>query len=161
MSNKLKYGLAPGSAEPIFGHALMPFYASQVFSLLSGRYVRFDTDYGYWKICENNASLVGGYVMEGGFTGSSTSGATKLPVIRNVNKCVFELPYAATGAAATLTAAVLAVLYDKLIDIYVASNIMYADNATDQANLRVRGGDVDNNTLYVSVIDSAIGQAGT
>lgn len=159
MSNKQKYGLAPGSAEPIFGDALMPFKASQVFSALSLRYVRYDTGDGYWITCGDNESAVGGYVMDAGFTGSTTSGATKLPVIRNVGQVVVEGPYAADGAAATLTAAVLATLYDKIIDIYVTANIMYADNAATQNILRVHGGDVDNNTLYVSVMDADIGQA--
>jgi hypothetical protein len=159
MSNKLIYGLAPGSAEPLFGATLRPFKASQVFKALSLRYVRYDTGDGYWLTCGDNEAAVGGFVMESGFTGSSTAGATKLPVIRNVGQCVFEGPYAAAGAAATLTQAVLDTLDDKIIDLYVASSIQYADNATTQHILRVHGGDVDNNTLYVSVMDADIGQA--
>lgn len=159
MSNKMKYGLAPGSADPIWGSSLAKMYASVVLNHLSGRYVRYDSGDAGWILCANDEAKVGGYIMESGFTCNATTGITQLPVIRNVNECAFELPYAASGAAATLTQAVLDVLWDKIIDIYVTGNIQYADNATSQTIIRVRGGDVENNTLYTSVIDADIDQA--
>jgi len=152
--SKNKLGTCDGKQDVVLCEGA--FYASAVLSAKSGRFVIYDTTSGYWKVAPDNADKITGYVEEH-LTCSATSGGTVLSII-SVRDRVFELPYAASGVVATLTDAVGKTLIGKLIDVYVASDIQYADNATSQAILRVEGYDVAENTLKVSVIDSAIAQ---
>jgi hypothetical protein len=83
---------------------------------------------------------------------SSTKGGTKFP-ITDVEGRISELPYAVSGAAATLTLAVAKTLIGKKIDLYVDANgVQYADNTASQAVLQVKGYSVKRNTLRVMVI---------
>lgn len=156
MSNKNKYGVVQGS--PIFS-TTGKFGASDVLSAKSGRYVVYDVSETYFRAVNNGENKITGYVEES-LTCSATAGNTVLPVALNVADFVCELPYSFDGATATLTQATLDTIIGKLIDIYVASNIQYADNRTTVADsiLRIVGGSVENNTLYVTVVDSAINQ---
>ena len=152
---ELKFGTVDGKVNEIYTKGA--FQASQVLPAKSGRFVTYDVSDASWISCENDEATIGGYVEES-LTTSATKGATSLGII-SVRQRVFKLPYAAAGAAATLTAAVAITLVGKLIDLYVDGNgVQYADNAASQAILRVEGHDVDNNALLVSVIDSAIVQ---
>lgn len=148
----LKYGIRSGT--PNYTH-LAPFKASEVLSAKSGRLVLYDISDAYWRLVANGEAVVGGYV-DHSLTCSATAGQTKLPIATNVDQLVFEMPYAYNGAAATLTSAVLETIVGKLIDIYVASNIQYADNrdSVSDSVLEVVGGDVNANTLYVKVVAS-------
>lgn len=151
----LKYGTFDGKDDVIVVSGA--FKASQKLPAKSGRFVIYDTSEAYWIPADDNAAAIGGYV-EQSLTTSATAGGTVLPIIDPKGR-IFELPYAATGAAATLTATVLKTLIGKFIDLYVdGDGIQYADNAANQAILRVEGGNVDNNTLYVSIKDSVVTQ---
>lgn len=153
--SKIKYGLCDNKEDLVLTKGA--FGASKVLPAKSGRFVIYDISDGYWKGVANDTTAIGGY-LEQSLTTSTSAGATVLPII-DVKGRTFELPYAAAGAAATLTEAVLATLIGKLIDIYVdANSVQYADNAANQAIFRVEGGDVAENTLKVSIIDSAITQ---
>ena len=155
---KTKYGIAPYSGlDPIYGPE-MGVYTSNVFSLKSGRYCVYGTSSAGMLACADNAAAISGFTQWTG-TASATTLATKISVAYNIDQFATEMPYAASGAAATLTAAVLITIYSKLIDIFVSSNIQYADNAASQSVLRVVGGDVAENTLYVHVVDSKMNQA--
>jgi hypothetical protein len=148
----LKYGVVWGT--PIFGHKA-PWLASDVVSKKSGRYCVYDISDGYWRASNNGENKISAYV-EHDFTAGSSSGAEEYPVAQNVNAFCTELPYAIGGAAGTLTEALLATYLSLLMDLYVASNIQYADIQTNDNILRCWGGSVSHNTLFVTVVDSAI-----
>ncbi len=158
MGMKTKYGVAPYSTVKPIESPEGLFYASQVLSKLSGRYVVYGTSSTYFLACADNAAAASGYVTWTGTT-SSTNGGTKLAIAMNIDQFATELPYAASGAAATLTNAVLVTLYSKLIDMYVTSNIQYADNNASQSAFRIVGGDAAENTLYITVLNSKLNQA--
>ena len=150
---KLKYGIADSKQNESYYTGA--FYASQKLLAKSGRFVVYDISDGYMKACADNAAAVTGYVEEV-MTTSATNGGTSLRII-DVRGKTFELPYAASGAAATLTEAVGKALIGKKIDLYVdADGVQYADNAANQAAFRVAGYNVAENTLLVSVLDANI-----
>ena len=144
------------------------FEASQKLPALSGRFVYYDISSGAsnhagWLACADNSVTIGGFcnhdtdLMTSKAT-SSTANGTRLPII-SVKDRVFELPYAASGAASTLTLAVAEALIGKKIDLYVDDNgVQYADNATSQEVLQVEGYSVERNTLKVSVVPAYIVQ---
>ncbi len=157
MSIKTKYGIAPYSGiDPVFGPEI-GLKASQTFYVKSGRYLTYDTGDTAFKSTANAEAAISAYTDWTG-TGSSTLLATKISMAFNVDQFATELPYA-VSAASTLTAAVLVTIYSKLIDLYV-STYQYADNnASIQDSLfRVVGGDVAENTLYVTVVASKMNQ---
>lgn len=142
--------------------------ASQKLPAIGGRFVYWDISDAIWKACADNAVAIGGWVEQStdslpAGTGatkatSTTKGADKFAII-DVEDRIVELPYAASGASATLTEAVGAGLIGKKIDLYVDANgVQYADNATNQAILQVKGYDVSRNTLKVEVIPAYIVQ---
>lgn len=134
------------------------FYASQKLPATGGRFVYYDISDGYWKACTDNITTFGGWVEQADAVTSTTNGGTKYPII-DVEGRVFELPYATSGAASTLTEAVGKTLIGKKIDLYVDANgIQYADNAANQAVLQVKGYDAARNTLKVMVIPAYIVQ---
>lgn len=152
--SKLKYGVVP-TGQPMRRLAdNAGFKASEVLSAKSGRFCVYDISETYWMVCDDNADTIGGYTPS--VKSSVGTSGDRFPVF-SVAGHWFELPYAASGVAATLTDAVGKALVGKKIDLLVASNIQYADNATSQAILRVVDYDVAENTLTVEVIDSAIG----
>lgn len=155
----LKYGVVGSSQEPLVPYCVGAFKASQVLSNKSGRFVTYDDSDNYWKTAESGEAKIGGYV-EQSLTTSATAGGTKLSIFSVKNK-VFELPYAnATSVTTQLTQATLDDLIGKTCDLYVASNIQYADaGATTDNMFRIVGGDPAKGygTLWVEIIDSFIG----
>lgn len=153
--SRLKYGVRFGM--PLFT-TVGEFNSSVVLSPKSGRYVTYDESGDHWILTPDNGADIGGYVQHS-LTTSSTDKGTKLPIATNIGDFITEMPYANDGSASTLTAALLLDLIggdeDLGCDIYV-STLQYADAATSQKVIRVHGGSVKNNTLYVSVIDTAI-----
>jgi hypothetical protein len=151
-----------------FVMCLGEFSASQKLPARGGRFVYWDISDGAttggWNACTDAITTFGGWVEQhtDGLTSGATSatkGATKFQVIDIENR-IFELPYAAAGATATLTEAVGRVLIGKKIDLYVDSDgVQYAENATSQAVLQVKGYSVERNTLKVMVIPAYIVQA--
>jgi hypothetical protein len=137
------------------------FVASQKLPKLGGRFVYYDISETGWKSCTDGIQTIGGWVdqdtdsMPAGTyaTGatSTTALATKFP-ITDVEHRIFELPYATSGAAATLTEAVGATLIDHACGLYVSSaSIQYAD-PTKSAVFVIKGYDVSRNTLKVEVL---------
>jgi hypothetical protein len=129
---KVKLGACDNKLD--FEMCIGEFSASQKLPAKSGRFVYWDISDGAtsggWNACTDGIATFGGYVKQH-LTTSATKGATKLPII-DIEGRVFELPYAASGAAATLTEAVGRILLGKKIDLYVDSDgIQYAENATD------------------------------
>lgn len=152
MGARTKYGVRFGTPDFTTKGALYTDGSTAVvLSKKSGRYVVNDVSDDAFKICADNAAAITGYV-EQDLTSSTTSKKTVVSVATNVDQFVCELPYALAGAAGTLTDATLADAKGRQIDLYVASNIQYADVASDQAVFECVGGSVENNTLYVKVI---------
>jgi hypothetical protein len=157
MSNKLKYGVVPSyGCEPAYTWEA-EMLASDVLSPKSGRLVVYDIGDTYFRAVNNGENKVSGYVDQD-FTASSTSGNDKIPIAMNCDQFATEMPYATAGAAGTLTAATLKTYIAKLFDLYVTGNIQYADNQQNDSLMRVIGGDVDNNTIYVVVMNAILGQ---
>ena len=159
MSNKLKLGIVNSSRTPLVPYTVGAFLASDVLSALSGRFVVYDESDTYWRASNSGEATLNGYV-EQHLTCSSTNGGSKLPIF-DVRGLTFELPWAnATDVTTALTKAVLDALIGQLCDIYVASNIQYADSGATSDNIfRIVGGDPDGGTygtLFVQVVDGAI-----
>lgn len=159
--SKLKYTSNDEKRDRVM--CLGAFYASQKLPAKSGRFVYYDISDAYWKACADNSVTLGGWVEQhtSDLTSdatSATNGGTKFQII-DVEGRTFELPYAASGAASTLTETVGAALIGKKIDLYVDSDgIQYADNTANQAVLQVKGYNVAENTLTVMVIPAYIVQ---
>lgn len=151
----LKFGTCDGKENITFTEGA--FGSSQVLPSKSGRFVVKASGASIWTAAADNAVKLGGYLEES-LTTSAISGETKLPVI-DLRGRTFELPYAAAGAAATLTEVVGITIIKKLIPLYVDGNSnQYANNAAGGGILRIEAFSVANNTLKVSVIDSAISE---
>ena len=157
----LKYGVVDGQPQHTFWGVTGTLITSGLLPAKSGRLVVYDVSDTTWKQCADNAAYITGYVEQVFPTAASCPAGTKVPIV-SVKGHVFELPFARSGAAATLTQAILDAIVGLKIDIYVdGSYIQYADDANsgtagNQAVLLVEGGNLANNTLYVSVVDSAI-----
>lgn len=152
----LKYSSCDNKKDFVMGKGA--FYASQKLPPTGGRFAYYDISDGYWKSCTDNQQAIGAWVEESDAVTSTTNGGSSYQLV-DVEGRIFELPYAASGAAATLTEAVAKTLVGKLIDLYVDSNgVQYADNAADQAVFQVKGYDVSRNTLKVQVLDAYIVQ---
>ena len=156
VSTQLKYGVRYGKPEFTHNAKLL---ASTVLPAKSGRFVVYDISDGYFKAVATSGSYISGYIEES-LTASATSGVTVLPLATNVQECIFEVPYATSGAAGTLTQAVGDALVAKKVDLYVDTNgIQFANcSATSQALLEIVGFSVPNNTVYVKVVDAAQNQ---
>jgi len=154
---KLKYGVVGSSQVPLVPFCEGGFLASDVLSAKSGRFVVYDESDAYWRAANSGEATFNGYV-EQHLTFSTTSGA-KLPIF-DIRGLTFELPWAnATDVTTQLTQATLDALIGQLCDLYVASNIQYADaGATSDNIFRIVGGDPNEGagTLYVQVVDTAI-----
>lgn len=141
------YGIVHGKFTADIPRAKI--YASQVFKALSGRFVVFDYGDGYWKAATNGENTLGGYVEWVG-TASSTSGVTILPVCTKLDN-TYELPFYNAGTN-VLTQALFDAVHGRNIDLYVASNVQYADaSATNDGVLIVKDCDINRNTLICQI----------
>ena len=145
---KTRYGLIVEAGVPV-----LSFAASQVFKEKSGRFVAQSG--GYMIAATNGINEICGYVEFVGTTGSS-NGDTKLPIDRSCEK-VYEIPIYKTIA---MTEADLRGYIGDTCDLYVASNIQYADLTNIAADdiLTIVGGDVAEQTLYVQINANKLGQ---
>jgi hypothetical protein len=153
---KMKYGIIDGKPRVTTD---APMYASTVLPAKSGRFIVYDTSATYYRAPATDEDAITAYV-EQNLTCSATSGSDRLPAVTNLAELTFELPYATSGAAATLTAAVLETLKGKLVDIYVdGDGVQYANaSASTDDMFVVQGGSVAENTLYVTVNPAKINQ---
>lgn len=152
MGKKVKLG------APIFAFPQMqkvPIAASQTFSRRSGHYVKLDAS-KHADIADSGDSEIAGWMHMGkDFTSSSTAGADK-GSIDAFPFSVYEVP-----ARDTFTAANLASYIGETCDLEVASNIQYVDNGeSNEDNVVVVGGDVDEQTLYVHLNPNKMYQTG-
>ncbi len=153
--SKMKFGIAPGPAPEITVEGA--FSLGTILPAKSGRFVCFDISNTYWRAVATNETAITGYVDE-----SVTTSATlydKLPIVTNISRVVFEIPYASAEVAGTLTQAIIDANIGLLGDLYVDGNgIQYCDIASTQDLFHIVGGSVENQVLYVTVADSKINQ---
>lgn len=153
--NKPKFGIIFGRELALFTHKC-ELLASDVLSAKSGRYLVYDQSDTYFRAVNDGEAAISAYTDWSG-TANATSGKTKVEAAFNVDMFVCELPFAAAGAASTLTAALLKTYLGNSYDIYVTGNIQYADVQTTDTIIRVVGGSVQNNSLYTIANNADIG----
>ena len=159
---KVKYSIVFGGENAFY--KMQPFAANVTLKAKSGRYVTYDISDGYFSLTPDGVAKVSGYT-DIVISDIATSG-DKVPVAMNPHMFATEMPYAAGGSTGTLTDAILlnptaglsTAIIGKTIDIYVSSDVQYADDQANDNILFVVGGDVDQNTLYTMVVTSALDQ---
>lgn len=141
-----KYGIVKG---PQRFSILAPLAASQTLKALSGRFL-FRASDDFREITAADATIAGFIDWVG--TSSATAGATIVPM-NNAADTIYELPYYdGSNTATALTATALDAIVNETCDLYVASNVQYANagaSATDV--ILIVGGNLVNSTLYVKI----------
>lgn len=156
---KSKYGIVKNNHLAHYTHAI-GVGASEVFSAKSGRFVELDGGSGDIKAATSGAAALIGAVDFVG-TASSTEGGTELPV-QTSTQVVYEMPvYDGTTAGVSVSQDTIDSYVGRTCDLYVASNIQYADtNGDTDETFIIVGGDADENTLYVVMNPAVVSATG-
>ena len=141
----LKYGkISDTPIDSII--AELPY--STVLSAKSGRFLTKNKTSDRFAVTTATDTQIDGFT-ESNLTANASGAYTKVPIELPNYESSYEIPYYDTDDG-VLTQDKLDALIGEVCDIYVASNIQYANaSGTTYKVLIIVGGNVANNTLYV------------
>lgn len=154
---KSNYGVINGKT-PNATSQDMPLAASVAFKALGGKFVTKDGNGNYALSVATDSQIAGWACVSGDYTSSSTAAADSRPIIDDLD-AIFELPVDSGDTA--ITATTLKALIGKTCDLIVTDGIQGADiNASTYDVVKIVGGDVDKNTVYVKLNPAKLYTAG-